>query len=366
MAFQSPSLVHDTTNTPGTGSYALNNSSAAGRRGLADAVTDGHAANGDTVEYWVVDTTTSGGSLQFEYGLGTISGGGATLSRTVYKSTNGNNAVSWGAGGTRDVIIGLGGENAARLNAAQTFTANQSITGTNPFLQVYEVVGSPFQVLDISATEGRLSKTAATGAPTIRIDPLASDGSSASTLELFRLVNTSGARLLRTYKGDGSATVTSSINADTGAITCASVAATGNVEGATITKGGVAVEAFPTGGTFGLPMKTTTAPTGWTKSTADNDACLRVVSGTPGASGGTRAISSATVGAHTLTVAQMPSHSHTYAAPASGGAGTQSGTLIDASSSTHNSFSSSSQGGDGSHDHALALKYVDCIVATKN
>jgi hypothetical protein len=62
----------------------------------------------------------------------------------------------------------------------------------------------------------------------------------------------------------------------------------------------------------------TSAPTGWTKSVAYNDRALRVVSGTAG-TGGSVAFATAfasqgvsgTVGNHTLTTAEIPSHTHT-------------------------------------------------------
>jgi hypothetical protein len=51
-------------------------------------------------------------------------------------------------------------------------------------------------------------------------------------------------------------------------------------------------------------------PTGWTQDTDVNNRLLRVVSGTGGGTGGTWTISGLTVAGHSLTVAQMPSHSH--------------------------------------------------------
>lgn len=53
-----------------------------------------------------------------------------------------------------------------------------------------------------------------------------------------------------------------------------------------------------------------TCPAGWTQITTQNDKALRIVSGAGGGSGGTRALSSSTTGDHTLTAAQMPSHTH--------------------------------------------------------
>ena len=63
------------------------------------------------------------------------------------------------------------------------------------------------------------------------------------------------------------------------------------------------------------------APTGWTQNTDDNDKALRVVSGTGGSTGGTHALTSPpsnshthtntfSAAAHTLSTAQLPSHTH--------------------------------------------------------
>jgi hypothetical protein len=130
----------------------------------------------------------------------------------------------------------------------------------------------------------------------------------------------------------------------------------------------------------------TAAPTGWTKSTAHNNKALRIVSGTAG-SGGSAAFTTAfgepsvsgsvsisgTVGNHTLTTAQIPSHTHTAAVMGSGPAGNPDfggGAL---------SGSTGATGGNGAHSHsftgsgsissataAINVQYVDVIIATKN
>jgi hypothetical protein len=63
------------------------------------------------------------------------------------------------------------------------------------------------------------------------------------------------------------------------------------------------------------------APTGWTQNTDNDDKALRVVSGTGGSTGGTHALTSPpsnshthtntlSAAAHTLSTAQLPSHTH--------------------------------------------------------
>ena len=118
----------------------------------------------------------------------------------------------------------------------------------------------------------------------------------------------------------------------------------------------------------------TSAPIGWTKSTAHNNKSLRVVSGTAGSGGSidfTTAFSSqslsGTVGNTTLTTAQMPSHAHTM--------GGEGGSALGAASffpSTQSAYASGATGGNGAHNHSfsgsinLAVQYVDVILAVKN
>jgi len=139
----------------------------------------------------------------------------------------------------------------------------------------------------------------------------------------------------------------------------------------------------------------TNAPTGFTKLTDQDNAALRVVSGsasTGGSQGFTTAFASQTptgsvaitavsgsAGATTLTTPQIPSHTHTVRID--GGSGGLSAQGVPAFSPT-NSFPSGATGGGGSHDHPfsftsgtgtftgnainLAVKYVDVIRATKD
>jgi hypothetical protein len=137
-----------------------------------------------------------------------------------------------------------------------------------------------------------------------------------------------------------------------------------------------AVTAFPSG-TVMLFVQST-APTGWTKSTAHNDKALRVVSGSV-SSGGSVAFSTAfasrsvtgSVGATTLSTAQMPSHSHTIAMYR--GDYGASPTAISVSDAFNGNYGTSAAGGGGSHTHSftgdainMAVQYVDVIICTKN
>jgi hypothetical protein len=122
----------------------------------------------------------------------------------------------------------------------------------------------------------------------------------------------------------------------------------------------------------------TSAPTGWTKSTTHDNKALRVVSGSA-SSGGSVAFTTAfasqavagTVGNTSLTIAQMPAHTHTVGGlqAASAAAGTY--TLANYPSTF--GFTTSSQGSGDAHTHTftgtainLAVQYVDVIIATKD
>lgn len=119
----------------------------------------------------------------------------------------------------------------------------------------------------------------------------------------------------------------------------------------------------------------TNAPTGWTKDTDQNDKALRIVSGTA-TTGGTSPFSTVfartTTDNHTLTVAQMPAHSHSINIGSilidNGGwawidnPGAGSGYLIG------NGGAILQTGGGGAHAHGMDIRvqYVDVIKATKD
>ena len=121
----------------------------------------------------------------------------------------------------------------------------------------------------------------------------------------------------------------------------------------------------------------TNAPTGWTKQLTHDNKALRVVTGTVsngGSLGFTTAFTSrtplGTVGATTLTTAQMPSHNHTNMGPVDSN-NRHSGYC--GYGATSGSSSSDSTGGGDSHTHGFtgssldfSVAYVDLIIASKN
>jgi len=158
----------------------------------------------------------------------------------------------------------------------------------------------------------------------------------------------------------------------------------------TQTTAAVSVPSFPIG--TAMLFAQTSAPTGWTKSTAHDNKALRLVSGTAGSGGsaafttafGTPSVSgsvslSGSVGATTLSTAQLASHTHSVPFYTSGnpegairikGDGTQGGvTNITSGATGSNSSHTHSFSGSGSLSSAttaIDVAYVDVIIATKD
>lgn len=111
-------------------------------------------------------------------------------------------------------------------------------------------------------------------------------------------------------------------------------------------------------------------PTGWTQVTTQNDKALRVVSGTGGGSGGSRALSSSAVGGTALSESQGPAHTHNIRQDYSSGGTPGGGYGSGPSGSGYQIFGAAvlyplyttSSGSGAPHDHALALSYIDVII----
>ena len=113
----------------------------------------------------------------------------------------------------------------------------------------------------------------------------------------------------------------------------------------------------------------TNAPVGWTKDVTHNDKALRVVNGAAGAGGAldfSAAFVNGSVGATTLTIAQIPVHDHGTPVFARDGSSARLGD--GGGTPTYSGLRSGSTGGGESHTHTLdhAINYVDIIIATKN
>ena len=163
--------------------------------------------------------------------------------------------------------------------------------------------------------------------------------------------------------------------------TLAATAVTGDGSGLTGLGGG-----FPSGTV--MLFRQSAAPSGWTKLTSDDNAALRIVSGTVG-SGGSSGLSTAlatpsvtgsisgSTGSTTLSTSQMPSHSHNYYAYSYGDGSNQNLPYIPSNNTYRGTYSILSTGGSGSHNHSLSasfsggtasinVKYVDAIMASKD
>lgn len=150
------------------------------------------------------------------------------------------------------------------------------------------------------------------------------------------------------------------------------------VLGSTSLTGCNSIPAFIASGTL-MMFQQSTAPSSWTKQTSHNDKSLRVVSGNA-VNGGTNAFSNTmtnraitgNTGNHTLTTAQMPSHTHLTARNLTGtGAGFPTGAGFLVNGNTGNT--SSATGGGGSHSHPFSgnaldmrVQFVDVIIAAKD
>jgi len=147
------------------------------------------------------------------------------------------------------------------------------------------------------------------------------------------------------------------------------------------------------------------APTGWTKATAHDNKALRVVTGSASSGGsntfaaafnndqtvsGTTSSTSVTItgstAAHTLTISEMPAHTHTEGGTQEFGttSSTSTGVRNTGNSSPGNQFETQSTGGGGSHSHDvgtlaggahthtfsdtfnLDVQYVDVIICSKD
>ncbi len=354
----------ETTTTTGTGTYSL----AGTTTGFQTFVGAGGA--GQQVYYAVED------GVNWEHGIGTVTDATPdTLARTsIIASSNGGAAVNWGAG-TKNVFSGhpaslmLGGNNLSEL------TDKPAAKETLGLLPTGQSGGSDNQVVRLSAANTWVA------------------ASQADTVDQLRAVMFKvGGR----YYAPGSIItgLTLTANSTYYLSTAGAITTTPPTPSATVRKlvigrslsttvllfaplspqtGSGSLDAFDAG--VKIMFFQAAAPVGWTKDTSQNDKALRMVSGTGGGAGGSRALSAAAVGDTTLTTAQIPNHTHQPF-------GTDAG-ILDLIALGGGSFSVVSAGSDqwatrtstggivetpndGAHNHALALAYVDVIACSKD
>ncbi len=115
---------------------------------------------------------------------------------------------------------------------------------------------SYFDIIDNSATQSQIKKVSNSGSSSIDIDPVPTDGTSTSTLRLFRNLTTSGARNLTIFKGDGTSTSVTSISANSSSYINADGAALGI--GTSSPNANAALDVTSTTKAFMPPRMTTT------------------------------------------------------------------------------------------------------------
>lgn len=134
--------------------------------------------------------------------------------------------------------------------------------------------------------------------------------------------------------------------------------------------GGGAAAAFPA--TTRMIFQQTAAPTGWTKDTTAslNDTALRVVTGSvvnrTDQSAFSTVFAKTTTNSHTLTISQIPSHTHTYQNYNFPGNNTT--TFASGTTGAFGNKTTSSAGGGGGHSHNMDIRvnYHDVIIASKD
>lgn len=117
----------------------------------------------------------------------------------------------------------------------------------------------------------------------------------------------------------------------------------------------------------------TSAPTGWTRVSAFDDAAIRVVGNAVPGNGGSagfisKLVSQIGVDSHVLSAAELPTHSHTFGFLITSGSDNTQVSLFQATGGIALSYTSSAVGGGGGHNHTLTLgvKYLDIILCSKN
>lgn len=315
-------------------------------------------------------TNSAGGTLQNASGTPQMqwgSGGGNNLSLEVSTNMNGTNAqIDISPTGSGHVHIKPTGAGSIEIAPTSVGTINNmSIGGTTP-------AAAKVTTLDVTSTLALNGSTGTAGYV------LTSNGASAPTWQ----ANANGVTITDDTTTNATRYITFS-ELTTGTETSLDVSSTklqynpstGTVSATTFNG---AWSGIPSG--TAMLFKQTSAPTGWTKVTTDDNAALRVVSGTAGTGGtvdfttafASQAVSG-TVGNTTITVSTMASHNHTYNGGPFGTPFPAGGLDSAGGGAAFAGFTINNTGGDGAHNHSfsgtainLAVKYVDVIVATKN
>jgi len=358
-----------------------------------------------TTDLWESHTLTDGTGITITEGAGSItvanSGVTSAVAGTGISVSGATGAVTI-TNSAPDQTVSLTGAGTTSISGTYpnfTITSNDQYTGTVTSVSGTSPVassGGATPAISLSSGYGDTqnpyaSKTAnyvlaapngTAGAPTFRAI-VAADIPTLNQNTTGTASNVTGI-VAASNGGTGQSSLTSNnvlLGNGTSSVNFVAPGANGNVltsDGTTWTSAAASSSGFPSG-TLML-FQQTSAPTGWTKQTTHDNKALRVVSGAA-SSGGSVAFTTAfasksvsgTVGGTTLTVTQIPAHSHSTRRFSSGSVGSSLAGSISSATTVTASPVTTDTGGGSSHDHTftgtaidLAVQYVDLIIASKD
>jgi hypothetical protein len=380
------SLSSNTLSGDGSNIYNITGSEVTGEVDFAAVANSVNVANvADIGNIALLDLDGNASNVLYGNGVfASVAGAGGDYSNSnvvSLLSSFGSNVVSTTGNVTAGNVYANSGTLGASLLAGTLTTAAQPNVTSVGTLTSAAVTGN-VTAGNVYANSGTVRGSLLTGTITTAAQPNIT--SLGTLVSLIVSGNINAANVSGNHFGNGAGL--SNINASniSGAVANASYATTAG-----------SISSIPSG--TKMLFAQTSAPTGWTKITSNDDAALRVVSGTA-SSGGTVGFTTAfaaktvsgTTGSTSLSEAQIPSHYHLAATNIKVSSGNVSpfGSStylaretdiggdteynLQATSSAPDSLRTSSVGSGSGHDHTfsgslnLAVKYVDVIVAQKD
>lgn len=368
---------------------------------------------GEQSGVWGTTTNTNLGTALEEAITGsadvTFSSGNVTLTLTDTNATQVGRNLRLNLGGTtggaRDLVLPAieklylinngTADTITCKNASGTTVAVPAATSTFIYNTSTNVVDATTYLSTLSLGSALAVTSGGTGATTSGDAAFALKGANSDITSLSGLTTA----LTVAQGGTGAATHTANavlIGEGASAISSVSPGTSGNV----LTSDGTDWTSAAPGGGFDTGTRMifaqNAAPTGWTKDTTNyNQHAMRIVTGTGGGTAGTVDFTSAftsqavagsvaitglsgSAGATTLSVPQIPSHTHSYTAASPGSTAGNQGRP--SAAPTVSGKTTGATGGGGSHTHPfsfssgtatftgtaidLAVKYLDVITAT--